>query len=95
MKHIFLVNLLLASLVPLQAADTNSAQPFGADFPNLDSLTTDRWWTKGIAAPDKPNAQPPPPPMDVPRDQVVAFALYTVHGGVMKMTAQLPAEAGG
>lgn len=31
----------------------------------------------------------PPPPMDVPRDQVVAFALYTQHRGVLKITAQL------
>lgn len=75
----------------LPAAD--AAQPFGAEFPNLDSLTTGEWWTQGNTAPGKGKnqgqAQPPPPPMNVPRDQVVAFALYTVHGGVMKMTAQL------
>ncbi len=70
-----------------------TAQPFGAEFPNLDSLTTGDWWAKGSAAAgkskNKGQGQPPPPPMDVPRDQVVAFALYTVHGGVLKMTAQL------
>jgi hypothetical protein len=27
--------------------------------------------------------------MDVPRDQVVAFAIYTHHGGVLKLSAQL------
>jgi hypothetical protein len=68
-------------------------QPFGAEFPNLDSLATGQWWTKGKTPPDKGKnkgqAQPPPPPMDVPRGQVVAFALYTQHDGVMKMTAQL------
>ena len=62
----------------------DAAPPFGAEFPELDSLATGEWWTKS-----KNKGQGQPPPMDVPRDQVVAFALYTVHGGVMKMTAQL------
>ncbi|MEM7202659.1 MAG: hypothetical protein AAF628_20490 [Planctomycetota bacterium] len=32
---------------------------------------------------------------DVPRDEVIGFALYTVHGGVLKLTAQLyPLEQG-
>ena len=83
----------------LVAAD--APQPFGPEFPNLDSLATGEWWAKRIAAPGKGKpkgqGQPQPPPMDVPRDQVVAFALYTVHGGVLKMTAQLfplkPGEA--
>ena len=75
----------------LVAADL--PQPFGPEFPNLDSLATGEWWAKRIAAPGKGKpkgqGQPQPPSMDVPRDQVVAFALYTVHGGVLKMTAQL------
>jgi hypothetical protein len=75
-----------------------TAQPFGAEFPNLDSLTTGEWWTRGAAAATNPRrspnrssegGQPDPPPMDVPRDQVVAFALYTHHGGVLKLSAQL------
>jgi hypothetical protein len=69
----------------------NTPQPFGAEYPELDSLSTGEWWTKGNLAPakSKGKGQPPLPVMDVPRDQVVAFALYTVHGGVMKMTTQL------
>jgi hypothetical protein len=91
MKHInaILLNFLLASLVSLHAADADSAQIFGKEFPNLDSLATGEWWTKSEPPSEKANPQPPAPRMDVPRDQVVAFALYTVHGGVMKMTAQL------
>src|SRR5687768_13935567 len=74
------------------------AQPFGAEFPNLDSLTTGEWWMRGAAAAPQPKAkakktkgagQPAAPPMDVPRDEVVAFAIYTQHGGVLKMSAQL------
>ena len=80
----------------------DAAQPFGLEFPNLDSLATGQWWTKGATtSPPKAGAkgkgkgkgkgggQSPPPSMDVPRDQVVAFALYTQQNGVMKMTAQL------
>jgi 3',5'-cyclic AMP phosphodiesterase CpdA len=67
------------------------SQPFGAEFPGLDSLAVGQWWTK---TPRGPN---PPPPMEVPRDQVVAFALYTHDNGVLKLTAQLyplkPGEA--
>jgi hypothetical protein len=59
------------------------AQPFGKEFPALDSLATGEWWTK------KPKGMNPPPAMDVPRDQVVAFALYTLDRAMLKMTAQL------
>ena len=58
-------------------------RPFDAEFPKLDSLASGEWW---LAKPPLNNA---PPPMDVPRDQVVAFALYTQESGVLKMTAQL------
>ncbi len=76
----------------LTAAEiAETAQPYGAEFPQLDSLAAGEWWK---AVPPKQN---PPPPMDVPRDQVVAFALYTQQGGVLKMSAQLyplkPGEA--
>jgi hypothetical protein len=65
------------------------AQPFGSDFPDLDLLAVGQWWTK---SPRGPNA---PPPMDVPRDQVVAFALYTHDNGILKLTAQLyPLKSG-
>ena len=29
---------------------SEAAQPFGAKFPQLDSLTTGEWWTKGAGA---------------------------------------------
>lgn len=80
-----LITLLLASLGSLQAAESSSKPPFGAEFPMLEVLTTGEWWILKKPA----GNQPPAPSMDVPRDEVVAFALYTVHGGVMKMSAQL------
>ncbi len=64
-------------------AGVESPQPFSPKFPKLDSLAVGEWWK---AQPPKMN---PPPTMDVPRDQVVAFALYTHDRGVLKMTAQL------
>ena len=63
---------------------TEIPKPFGSEFPNLDSLAVEEWWKK--PAPKGPNA---PPSLDVPRDQVMAFALYTHDRGVLKLTAQL------
>ena len=63
--------------------------PFGEDFPSLDGWATGQWWTKPSARGDEP-AQPsdgkkkkrrrPPVPfqIDAPRDEVIAFAIYTV-----------------
>src|SRR5688500_17779938 len=65
------------------ADDPDSAELFGKEFAQLDSLATGQWWNK------KPPRQNPPPSMDVPRDQIVAFALYTFDRGVLKLTAQL------
>ncbi|MBL8865811.1 MAG: hypothetical protein JNK93_09655 [Planctomycetia bacterium] len=67
------------------AAEPDPVKPFGDEFPNLDSLAVGEWWTKKLG----PKVQNPPPPMDVPREQVVAFALYTVDHAVLKLTAQL------
>lgn len=88
---------------PLRVSAQLEARPFGDDFPNLDSLATGDWWTKGAGAAAAKKApakdgkkakkggggQAAPPPMDVPRDQVVAFALYTQQKGILKMVAQL------
>ena len=65
------------------SAAAESAQPFGPDFPALDSLASGQWWTKRAKGPN------PPPSLDVPRSEVIAFALYTHDRGVLKLTAQL------
>ena len=92
------------------ASAVDNPQPFGAEFPNLESLTTGEWWTKGVQAAaqnetkkakgkGKGGGATPPPSMDVPRDEVVCFAYYTHQNGVLKMSAQLfplkPGEVGG
>jgi hypothetical protein len=61
--------------------------PFGDRFPNLDAPATSEWWKRGKAT-DK-HAWWIGVILDVPRDQTVAFALYTTDRKVLKMTAQL------
>ena len=75
---------LFSNQLHAQELAPESAKPFGNEYPNLDSLAVGQWWTK--PTPKGPN---PPPTMNVPRDQVIAFALYTQHRGVLKMSAQL------
>jgi hypothetical protein len=71
----------------LPAAD---APPFGAEFPELESLTTGQWWTKSTAETEaRSGLTTQAPPMDVPREEVVAFAVYTHQGEVLKISAQL------
>jgi hypothetical protein len=72
--------------------------PFGQDYPQLDAQTTGEWW-KALARrsdgrdPREGGASASKLPaiieLNVPRDQVVAFALYTHDAGVLKLTAQL------
>ena len=68
-----------------------AAQPFGPDFPRLESLTTGEWWTRpgNNGKPAPKGRKGAPPSMNVPRDQVVAFAMYTHQNGVLKLSAQL------
>lgn len=69
---------------PPALASDESALPFGENFSKLDSLATGEWWKKEFKGKNSP-----PPSMDVPRDQVVAFALYAHDRGVLKLTTQL------
>ncbi len=62
--------------------------PFGADFPKLDDLATGEWWERAEEEPRRPNAKSFIE-MKVPRDEVVAFAVYTVSQGTLKLSAQL------
>ena len=84
---------LLASSLPAQQA----AQPFGSKFPNLDGRATGEWWKKAAARrrqlengnQRQRNNAKRFIEMDVARDDVVAFAVYTHDRGVLKLTAQL------
>jgi hypothetical protein len=82
-----------ASAVALPAG--HAAEPaFGADFPMLETLTTGEWWLPKPSANAKGKGKAKAmsqgaPKMDVTRHEVIAFALYTVQSGVLKLTAQL------
>ena len=61
--------------------------PHGEKHPQLDNLATGQWWS---GDPSKRGGKRRSIiPMDVPRDQVVAFAVYTHDAGTLKMSAQL------
>ncbi len=64
------------------------AAPFGETLPDLDGWATGRWWT------EQPEGCPIP--LDPPRREVIAFAVYTVDRpatgdlpATLKLTAQL------
>ncbi|MFM1871271.1 MAG: hypothetical protein RL398_693, partial [Planctomycetota bacterium] len=64
-------------------------RPFGSEFPKLESWTTGSWWDV-----DAKTAAAQPFSLRPPRDQVIAFALYTVDtrkpdAAVLKLSAQL------
>lgn len=69
--------LLISSSAPAQHGEPPKRAPFGQ---GLDSLCVNDWWNR------KPS---PIVDLRVPRDQVVAFGIYTAHAGVLKLTAQL------
>ncbi|QDV09466.1 PhoD-like phosphatase [Planctomycetes bacterium Poly30] len=67
----------LQEVKPLVAAEV-----FGERFQRLESMAMGEWWNV------KPNPRRTMS-LDVPRDEVVAFALYTHDRGTLKLTAQL------
>lgn len=58
----------------------NDGKPFGPDFPNLDNAATDGWWNRKFK---KKYLN-----LNIPRDQVVGFTLYTHDRGTLKISAQ-------
>lgn len=87
MKSPFLA--FLASTFILSASGElmpTSAKIFGKKYASLDNRATSDWWTRQGAA--RKNRKPMIN-LDVPRDKVIGFAVYTLEGSSLKMTAQL------
>lgn len=63
------------------AQRTASQKVFGQEFKQLESLAVGQWWKK---KPRKRQSMP----LNVPRDEVVAFALYTHDHSTLKLSAQ-------
>jgi hypothetical protein len=91
------LTLLLPSIALLLAPPLFADDPevFGQKFPKLDGLATGDWWTLQQPGEPKPGAKPPkrrPKKMlnlNVPRDEVIGFGIYTHDRGILKLTAQL------
>ena len=77
---LFLPLALPAVVLPPQDPENYGEPPVVAPFTKLDRLCVNDWW-----------ARKPSPIVDtrVPRDQVLAFGIYTVHAGSLKLSAQL------
>lgn len=67
---------------PIGGIAQDSEPVFGRRFKNLESMATGEWWK---VAPHQARTMN----LNVPRDEVVAFAIYTHDHGVLKLTAQL------
>ncbi|WP_238858027.1 alkaline phosphatase D family protein [Poritiphilus flavus] len=79
MRNITLL-VLLCLFLCCQEKQTNDKNFLKAPFTELDTLATNDWWNRpGNEIID----------LNVNRDSVVAFGLYTVHKGVLKLSAQL------
>jgi len=78
---------ILACLAPvLFAADEHGEPPVKAPFKKgEDSLSINDWWNR----PTPKNPKKKIIDLKVPRDEVVAFGLYTVSDGTLKISAQL------
>ncbi len=101
------VSACLFCVVTSVAFAADSPTPFGDNHPQLDRWVVGEWWKEpwrpGKTGPKRKQSEPPPFPLDVPRNEVLAFAVYTVDvkpaGGpaTLKITAQLyplkPGEA--
>jgi hypothetical protein len=81
-KYLIAAGMLTSSLF------SQNEMPFGPDWKSLDGLSTGKWWEK-TGGKAKQKKKKPFINLDVPRDQVVGFAVYTHQDGVLKLTAQL------
>ncbi len=78
----FLFAFFFAALIVGSDAYCQPPEPFGGDFPKLDSDATGQWWTRKGKGGKRPRLM-------VPRDQVLAFAVYAHDRGTLKLSAQL------
>ena len=73
---LFLLIILLSS----SCQSKKTTKYISAPFSNLDTLSTNDWWNRETS---------PIIDMKVPRDQVIAFGIYTTSNNTLKLSAQL------
>ena len=78
---LFIIALLYSTAGNSQTPDRSDlTPPVVAPFEGIDTLATNDWWNRGKSEIIE---------IDVPRNQVVAFGMYTVANNTLKLTAQL------
>ena len=85
---IFLLALLTLSSLPAEVIPKSlptSAELFGKKFPRLDDHATADWWQRQ----DQGKGRKALINLDVPRKEVIGFAVYTLENSTLKMTGQL------
>ena len=80
MKNIVCALVLLALASNCKEAEKELSPPVTAPFSNVDTLAINDWWNRTAN---------PIINLKVPRDSVVAFGIYTVANGTLKLSAQL------
>ena len=70
----------------LSAIAQHGEPPVKAPFEKLDIYCVNDWWVHAEKIKDNPKRIID---VDVPRNEVICFGMYTVHNGILKMTAQL------
>lgn len=80
MKNIFPSLLLLLLITNCTQKTTNRTPPVTAPFSNMDTLAINDWWNR---------AANPIIDLNVDRDSVIAFGIYTVANRTLKLSAQL------
>ncbi|MDC0937211.1 hypothetical protein OAS39_13080, partial [Pirellulales bacterium] len=75
----FAAHTLFAGVISIAIAEEHGALPVRAPFEKLDTFCVNDWWNRR-----------PSPIMDLrpPREEVIAFALYTVSNNTLKLSAQ-------
>ena len=84
MKHFLAVLFTFLSILALKAQITDV--PIKAPFEKLDLYCTNDWWNHAKEIRNNPNIILD---VEVPREKVICFGIYTTQNKVMKMTAQL------
>ncbi len=77
---------LFALFYALIAFSQHGEPPVKAPFEKLDLYCVNDWWVNAEQMKNNPKRIID---VDVPRDEVICFGMYTVQNGIMKMTAQL------
>lgn len=77
---IYIFTLLIIFLATISCQSKKKSKYILAPFTELDTLSTNDWWNRKTS---------PIISMKVPRDQVIAFGIYTTSNNTLKLSAQL------